>query len=126
MISTHARDLVQSANANRRIMMIFTFDSGPARARLGETQDREERRAKLRRYFAGKKRPLLRRISDYQGVRVVNPLVGSPNIIVSAPARIWRRVLSEQSDYLERPGVNVEADAATFESSSAPMLAAAG
>jgi len=56
----------------------------------------------LLKLYCRKKQPLLDRFSPFEReeLRVVDQLVGTPNLMFSAPARVWRRAIREPPKFL--------------------------
>lgn len=125
MISAEAREVVEQSGANRRISMIVTIDPGDEMRSIATIPDFKERGAKLKMFFARKKEPLLDALSGYRsvGLRVVNNSSGAPNLIFSAPARVWKRVLREQPLLEGNSGIRVETDAPDVVSAGSPIKA---
>ena len=82
--------------------------------------DRKERLSKLLRLYARKKLPLLKLFGAHEaaGLRIIDPLVGTPDILVSAPARVWRRVIRDKPKFVRDPAVEWRAKEAEFTSSA--------
>lgn len=116
MISSETTEVLRQSGSNKQIAMIVTVDAGPEMKHVATLPDRRERGLRLRSLYARKKKPVLLAIEDYQaeGLRVIDELNGTPNMILSAPARVWKRMFREQGKLVQDKNIQIEADQLDF------------
>lgn len=114
MLTDRAHLVVFQATPAKRVSLIVSVQ-GKAPS-VAPDDDRKARWAKLLRFYSRKKKPILKHFGAYEscGLRVVNDFAGTPNMVVSAPARVWKRVMREQPNVLSDPRVEVTANEADF------------
>ncbi|HWD29486.1 MAG TPA: hypothetical protein VG387_20105, partial [Rhizomicrobium sp.] len=71
-----------------------------------------QRSQRLDSIYQSAKKPYLATISEYQsgGLRVIDVLNGTPQLIVRGPARTWRKLLREKKGLSSDPNVEVLAN----------------
>jgi len=116
MLSPRAKEVVTQATPSKRVSLILTVRPDAELADVSEIEDRKDRLSMLLKLYSRKKQPLLDHFSPYEraGLRVVDQLVGTPNLIVSAPARVWRRAIRERPKFFADPFVEVKANEPEF------------
>ncbi|WP_404373710.1 hypothetical protein AB5I39_08560 [Sphingomonas sp. MMS24-J45] len=114
MLTDRANEVVNQATPSKRVSLILTVH--PIGSALNLAEDRKKRVATLSKFYSRKKQPILKHFGTYEssGLRVVNNLVGTPNLIVSAPARVWKRLMREQPKVFSDPAVEVTANEPDF------------
>jgi hypothetical protein len=114
MLTDRANEVVNQATPSKRVSLILTV--APHASKTANVEDRNARVATLSKFYSRKKQPILKQFVVYEssGLRVVNNLVGTPNLIVSAPARVWKRLMREKPKVFSDPTVQVTANEAEF------------
>lgn len=99
MLTERARQAVRDASANKRVTLIVTIlgPKGPLDLMATKRNVRDE---------------VTRR--DPAGVRIINELTGTPNMIVSAPARMWKRAIRQHWDAFDDPMIEFGANEQAF------------
>jgi len=77
------------------------------KARVASTS--QERRSRLFGLYQEVKQPIIDTLSDYSmdGLKIVNVLDGTPQLIVSAPAAVWDKLIEAESALLTSPDVEM-------------------
>lgn len=75
------------------------------KAREGATP--RERRSRLFGLYQEIKQPIIDTLTDYSsdGLRIVDDLTGTPQLIVTAPAGVWDKLITEDSTLVGNPDV---------------------
>src|SRR4051812_14146192 len=109
MLSEEAKEAVALARPERKVAFVFHVHAGVDRDALTRIKDVRKRASELASIYASAKQPLLDKVCKYEsaGFRVVDDLLGTPQIIASAPVKTWRKILLEQADLLSGPTVDV-------------------
>jgi hypothetical protein len=114
MLNPKVTEFVERATPGKRVSLILTIDPGDL-STIAEITDRRERTNWLYRVYQTKKRPIVQEFTAYEksGLRI-NQLAGTPNLIVSAPARLWKRVFRETPLVFSDPKIDVTTNEPAF------------
>lgn len=68
-----------------------------------------ERRSRLFGLYREIKQPVIDTLSDYSsdGLRIINALDGTPQLIVAAPAAVWDKLITADSTLVGNPDVDM-------------------
>lgn len=115
MLSPKVMDVVASTSPTECLSMIVTVEA-PDTSRLKMITDRRERAIRIGSLYDSSKEPLLRDFVAYEkaGLRIVDLLSGTPSVIVSAPARVWKRLIAENPRLSSDPSVDVRTNEREF------------
>lgn len=115
MIRDDAREMVAHSDPDERILLIVTIDALSEMRALATIPDPVERGKAFNALIANKKDPVLLALSPYKnaGLRILHNSSGATELILSAPARIWKRVIKEQPIF-ENEAVRLKPDTVTF------------
>jgi len=92
MIDERARSIVRSAGDGEKVVMILSWADRPQREVLDRLPYGRPRREHIDDFYRHAKSRALQIVAQ-AGVEIVNPLDGTPNAVVAAPGRVWRRLM---------------------------------
>ncbi|EKF58050.1 MAG: hypothetical protein ACK4HG_08920 [Agrobacterium albertimagni] len=80
-----------------------------------EAATARERRSLLFGLYQEVKQPIIDTLTDYSsdGLRIINELNGTPQLIVAAPAGVWEKLIADDSTLLGNPDVDMRPNEAT-------------
>ena len=109
MLSAQAREVVEQAQATRRVSFVVFVRVSIEASNISRIYDSHKRAKKLDSIYRKIKKPFLDTLSEYEdvGLHVIDGLEGTPNIIVSGPARAWRKLFDEHQDIVQSPAFEV-------------------
>lgn len=114
MLNSRVKQAVEQTTPGKRVSLILTVRPKDLE-KISTIEDIDERITKLKKIYKLKKDPILKHFVVYEksGLRI-NSLVGTPSVIVTAPARVWRRVIREQHKMFTDPSVEVSTNELDF------------
>lgn len=107
MLSPQVKQVVESSEPADDIAFLVSLRLKEEMSSIAKCPDVSMRRGMLLDLYHKVKGPLLDTMSRHKtdGMRVVNELEGSPQLILSGPARTWRRLFSGEEPALNDPKV---------------------
>ncbi len=74
-----------------------------------------ERRSRLFGLYQELKQPIIDTLTDYRsdGLRIINELNGTPQLIVAAPAGVWDKLMTDGSTLLGNPDIEMRPNEAS-------------
>lgn len=107
MFSPRVIEAVEQATPRKRVSLVLTVH--PEKFyEIADISDRNERLVRLLKLYSEEKSPIIEQFTEYEkgGLRV-NVLKGTPNLIVSAPARVWKKVMRDRPPFFSDPTIEV-------------------
>lgn len=116
MLTAQAKEAVEQAAPRRKVAFVVFVDVGDEYVRAARIRDLKRRLSTLERIYRQAKQPLLDAVTDYSsdGMKVVNNLEGTPQLVVSAPAKTWKRVIEERTSLMSGPGLEFRPNVADW------------
>lgn len=112
MLSARAKEVVEQATPSRKVSLVIFVHPGARVASVARIKDLRQRSKRLDVLYREIKEPVLATVSEYasMGMRVVDGLEGTPQVIVSAPAKAWLKLIGEHASVFDDPNVEVLAN----------------
>jgi hypothetical protein len=107
MLSEGAKEVVEATKAGRKVSLVVFVHADVDHQALKGIKDARIRSEKLDNVYRTAKQPILDTFSNYADLRIVDKLEGTPQLLVSGPAQVWRRFLKERPGFVNNPGVEV-------------------
>ena len=109
MLTERARLLVRQAHPHDDVALIVSVNTRPADVEVNAHRDRTSRRQFVNAFYERAKAPVIRQVQalETNGVRIVDRLEGTPQIIIAARAETWRSVLLRPDPMLKTPNVTI-------------------
>lgn len=106
------KQVVQSSEPTEDVSLLVSIRLKDDLSQIAKISDRGLRADMLQDLYTRVKRPIVETISKYEryGIRVVNELSGSPQLIISGPARGWLHIIDEEEPSLNNPNVVFQAN----------------
>lgn len=100
MLDARVRKLVSTSAPQAPIVFIIEVNADQEMKSLGQIADLSARKAALREVSSRMKAPVLDALNSYerQGLRVVNLMAGSFQLIAQGPAAVWQQAIGEHAD----------------------------
>lgn len=116
MLSPQVKQVVESSEPADDISFLISVRLMDEIREIASWPDASERRKMLFALYHQVKGPLLDTVSRHEtdGMRVLNELEGSPQMIVSGPARTWQRLFDGEEPALNDPKVFFAVNSASF------------
>ena len=102
MLSEAAKRIVERANPKEDVVLIVSVKNRPSEGEIGRIRDVASRRHYVDAFYKNAKAPVLAHVRRL-GVRIVDPLEGTPQLIVAAPASIWRSAMVQPGSVFHDP-----------------------
>ena len=109
-MNARVKEVVHDAGPSRKVTLIFSVDTRDQVALVASIEDLADRIRRLHDIYREAKQPVFDYLADHKDVKVVNGLEGTPQLILSASARAWRRLMDQQNSFLFAPNVDVSAN----------------
>ncbi len=105
MLSPEVRQVVEESKPTEDVAFLVSIESDETLARAAGISDRGVRNNFLDDAFYEMKQPFVTSLAKYEddGMRIIDELDGTPQLIVAAPAGIWRRMIHDDIDMLSDP-----------------------
>ncbi|PLR25179.1 hypothetical protein SGCZBJ_13190 [Caulobacter zeae] len=109
MLSEQARQVVEKTRTGRKVALVFRVQAGVDRVALRNIKDVVQRNRQLDTIYEIAKQPVLEAVSKYEsaGFQIVDHLAGTPRLVVSAPAQMWRQILRDNVGFVTDPTIEV-------------------
>lgn len=113
MIEMHLRDQIERAGPHEEVTVIVTWQDEPPFEAI-KCRPIAERGVLLSRFYETQKRPVMKWLKNVPEVEVIDPLKGSGQAILAAPARVWRNIILQGESPLVSARVNLAPDARIY------------
>lgn len=112
MLNARVRSFMAGSDPQDKIVFIVKMKDDSNPEDFINIHDKVERRAAMNSAYREMKSPLVDALDAYadQGLRVVNPLDGTPQLIAEGPAEVWERAVDERSDLFDNPNIDLIPD----------------
>lgn len=109
MLTKRAKDLIRDAHPLDEVAFILSISDRPIDSIISAIPDRKSRREFVNEFYRRLKAPVIAQVMSLEGegLRIVDPLDGTPQLIVAAPAHTWRSVFRRPSTVLKAPKVTI-------------------
>lgn len=109
MLTARIDNMVRNAAPGEDLTFIVMLEARRDPGVLEGTVSRRERLEALRSYYRNVKSPVIKAFQEYaeDGMSVTSELDGTPQFVVMGPADLWKRVLAENRDLLDRPDLSL-------------------
>ena len=99
MLSPQVKQAIENSVPTEDISLLVAVQLKDDLVRLAQIPDVAVRKRMLNDLYQKAKAPLVQTIAKYEkgGMRIVNDLNGSAQLIVSGPAELWARMMHEPS-----------------------------
>lgn len=116
MLNARVEQVVAASPPSAEVALILEVDTEEAETAAAKIKDLVHRMKTLRAIYREAKEPLLDAVTRYrsQGIDVVDELPSTSQIIVSGPAAVWRVLIDDNRELLDKPTVNVFTNEAHF------------
>jgi hypothetical protein len=107
MLTKRALEVIRHANPKDDVAFIVSVSDRPSASDVERLRDRSARRKFVDDHYRRVKAPVLEvlRALEPSGVRLVDTLEGTPDVVIAGPASVWRHVLSEAQSVFSNPAV---------------------
>lgn len=114
MLNPRVTEVVKDAAARKQVTLVMTIHPRNMAA-IASITDVDKRITKLKDIYRRKKRPVVRDLAAYEkaGLRV-NRMAGAPNLIVTAPAGVWRKVMLKHPGLFDDPDIAFSTNERTY------------
>jgi hypothetical protein len=105
MLTLQAKQAAQRARGARKVTFVVCVHTGSEIEKVKYIQDRAARTQEMKSIYQNAKRSILEIVSRHktEGLKVVNYLEGTPNLIVSGPASSWQKLFADDASGLQSP-----------------------
>lgn len=109
MLNARVRNFMAGSDPKERIVFIVKVKDETNLEDFVNIHDKLERRDAMNTVYREMKSPLVHALDAYadQGLRVVNPLDGTPQLIAEGPAEVWERAVDERADLFDNPDIDL-------------------
>lgn len=116
MLSPQVKQVVESSEPADDLSFLISVRLMDEITTISSWPDASERRSMLFALYHKVKGPLLDTVYRHKtdGMRVLNELEGSPQMIVSGPARTWQRLIDREEPALNDPKVVFAVNSPSF------------
>lgn len=116
MLDARVRKIVSSSAPDASIAFLVAVSADKERSELREITNPQARKAAIRELTLRAKVPVVAALKGYAdlGLRVVNPLNGSFQLIVQGPAKAWKQAIGEHADLFDGKSVDLVPNETTF------------
>ena len=109
MLSATAKQAVNAAESDQRLSFLVFVHAGDELRSIAKIPDVKERRQKIGAMYSRLKKPVFMGVKRYapDGLRIVDELIGSPNMILSGPAHVWMRMIEDDTALIRDPKLEI-------------------
>jgi hypothetical protein len=109
MLNARARNIVTSSEPDTNLAFLVEVTAGSGLSDARAISNASERRAAIREFYIRMKAPVFTVLNAYSedGIRVLNNLEGTLQIIAAGPAEAWEKAIHEHQDLFEGPGISL-------------------
>jgi hypothetical protein len=110
MMSAQMKASVRRSDPTRNLSFLVSVRVATDKLeKAREAATPRERRSRLFGLYQEVKQPIIDTLSDYStdGLKIINALDGTPQLIVSAPAAVWYKLITAESALLAHPDVEM-------------------
>jgi hypothetical protein len=100
MLNPDAKDFIESSDPDVDVVLILSWPVASRPDKLSQVDDRRERRRLLDEYYVTLKKPVLQEVEQQDGAAITDSLDGTNRAIVTAPAKVWRRMIRRENSAL--------------------------
>jgi len=116
MLNARVRNIVSNSSPQDSIVFIVEVNADQEMSQAREISDIMARKAALREVSSRAKAPVINALNAYEplGLKVVNPMNGSLQLIAQGPAAAWEQAIGEHSDLFDGQQVDLLPNEANF------------
>jgi len=107
MFSDRVKAVVGKARPTHTVALIVCVAAKVDRGEVAAIADVSERRLYVDRFYSKAKQPLVRGMRSLTGVEIIDELEGTNQMVVAAPAGIWRKYLAHPPAVFKRRDLTV-------------------
>lgn len=107
MLNARVRKFMATSDPKENIAFLVHIKTDADLDAVAGIADLAQRRMAIRSMYEEMKHPVMSALSAYagDGLRVINPLDGTPQLIAEGPANVWKRVVGENADLFGDPDI---------------------
>lgn len=116
MMSAQLKASVRRSDPTKDLSFLVSVRVADERVeKAREAATPRERRSRLFGLYQEVKQPIIDTLTDYRsvGLRIINELNGTPQLIVAAPAGVWEKLITDESTLLGNPDVEMRPNEAS-------------
>lgn len=107
MFSDRVKKVVGKARPTQTVALILRVAVKPDRSEVAAIADASKRRLYVDRFYSKAKRPVVNGVKSLTGVEIIDSLEGTNQMVVAAPAGVWRRYLAHPPALFQRRDLTV-------------------
>jgi hypothetical protein len=109
MIDPKTASAIKNYGPSKKVTMVVFVHSAEDLAQFQKEKDYKKRSGLISKYLEKKKNPYLKSLKKYQsrGLQVIDRLESSPQFILNAPVKTWRKLIEDRATIVTSPGVEV-------------------
>lgn len=97
MLNSEAKRQLELSPPGRKLSFIVIMHVNIQSSEFRNIADFNQRSNALRSFYKEAKGPFLNAVEGFDGLRIVDCLEGTPNMIIAGAARSWQKILDERS-----------------------------
>lgn len=110
MFSDRVKEVVDRAKPSQKVVLIIRIDADLNSAKVAAISDAYQRRVYIDNFYSKLKQPLVKGVKSLSGVQIVDKLEGTNQMVVAAPAGIWRKYLAHPPAVFRGKALTVSAN----------------
>jgi hypothetical protein len=109
MLNARVRQYMEASTPGEDVALILVVGPEADLSSVSRLPERSQRLDALFQIYEDLKLPVLDAFRAYErdGLRVVNPLDGTPQVIAVGPVVAWRKFIEERGDIVENPDISM-------------------
>lgn len=107
MLSEAVKEIFERASPKDDVVLIVSVGERPRFSDIERFKDRRARRQFVDDFYRSAKEPVFAQVKPMQslGLRIIDPLEGTPQMVIAAPAFLWRDVFGNPDSIFQNPQV---------------------
>lgn len=94
MFSARVKEVVDQAKPSQKVVLIIRIDADLNASKVAAIPNASQRRDYIDKFYSKLKQPLVKGVKSLSGVQIIDRLDGTNQMVVAAPANVWRRYLA--------------------------------
>ncbi|WFU62478.1 hypothetical protein [Bradyrhizobium brasilense] len=110
MFTARVKKVVDQAKPSQKVVLIIRIDADLNTSEVATIADASQRRVYIDKFYSKLKQPLVKEVKSLTGVQIVDKLEGTNQMVLAAPAEIWRKYLAHPPAVFKSKALTVSAN----------------